>query len=183
MNANATVVVPAELLLQLGGTQGEHTLSFVSWDDGEVFTALTDGLPGVPGTLLVRDDSRSIGPGDFGDPSDQVRLVLTLGIKFPEKQSPRKTATNPVKAYVRVGFDWLAAAIQVLPVREELFSPCGSLLETDALSWARVAIIGLGSVGSPIAVELAKCGVMHLFLMDFDRFEVRNIVRCAAPSP
>lgn len=181
MNGNTTVVVPAEVLLQLGGTQGDHALSFVSWDDGEVYTALTDGLSGVPGTLLVRSNSRSIGPGDFGDPGDLVRLVLTLGTKFTEKHSPRKMAASPVKAYVRVGLDWRAAAIQVLPIREELFSPCGSLLETDALAWARVAIIGLGSVGSPVAVELAKCGVMHFFLMDFDRFEVRNIVRCAAP--
>ena len=37
--------------------------------------------------------------------------------------------------------------------------------------------MGLGSGGAPIAVELAKAGVGHFILIDFDRIELHNISR------
>jgi len=45
------------------------------------------------------------------------------------------------------------------------------------LSNARVVVVGLGSGGSYIAVEMAKAGVGHFLLVDFDRLELVNIVR------
>lgn len=45
------------------------------------------------------------------------------------------------------------------------------------LSNKRVAIIGCGSVGSEIALMLAKAGVGHLTLIDFDVLEIDNIYR------
>ena len=41
----------------------------------------------------------------------------------------------------------------------------------------RVVIIGVGMVGSPIAEELAKCGVGHLRLIDHDILERANLSR------
>jgi molybdopterin-synthase adenylyltransferase len=43
----------------------------------------------------------------------------------------------------------------------------------------RVAIVGLGSGGSAIAVELAKAGVGHFTLIDHDRLELGNVARHA----
>lgn len=42
---------------------------------------------------------------------------------------------------------------------------------------ARVAVAGLGGLGSNIAVMLARSGVGHLFLVDFDTVDVTNLNR------
>lgn len=48
-----------------------------------------------------------------------------------------------------------------------------------ALRNARVAIAGLGGLGSNIAVMLARSGVGHLFLVDFDTVDTTNLNRQA----
>ncbi len=45
------------------------------------------------------------------------------------------------------------------------------------LEKGRVAIAGLGGLGSNLAVMLARAGVGHLFLVDFDRVEESNLNR------
>lgn len=47
----------------------------------------------------------------------------------------------------------------------------------DKLTKARVAIAGLGGLGSNIAVFLARIGVGHLHLVDFDRVDLTNLNR------
>lgn len=65
------------------------------------------------------------------------------------------------------------------PSREELYSRFKGLIENDALMTKRVLVIGLGSFGSHIAVELAQAAVGRFALMDFDRLEAHNVVRHA----
>lgn len=45
------------------------------------------------------------------------------------------------------------------------------------LSAGRVAIAGLGGLGSNVAVALARIGVGHLHLIDFDRVDLTNLNR------
>ena len=45
------------------------------------------------------------------------------------------------------------------------------------LSRGRVAIAGLGGLGSHVAIFLARIGVGHLHLIDFDRVELTNLNR------
>lgn len=42
---------------------------------------------------------------------------------------------------------------------------------------ARVAVCGLGGLGSNIAIALARAGVGHLHLIDFDRVDLTNLNR------
>ena len=60
--------------------------------------------------------------------------------------------------------------------RQALANRCG----TEAcckLAQARVAIVGLGGLGSNIAVLLARMGINQLHLVDFDRVELCNLHR------
>ncbi len=67
--------------------------------------------------------------------------------------------------------------VDVVPAASEIFSRNRGILETDVLATKKVAIVGLGSGGSQICVELARAGVGHFVLFDFDRLELSNISR------
>jgi molybdopterin/thiamine biosynthesis adenylyltransferase len=67
--------------------------------------------------------------------------------------------------------------VRMIPEKSDLYSRSKGILETDALSGKSVAIVGLGSGGSPIAIELAKAGVSNFVLVDFDRIELSNVSR------
>lgn len=64
-----------------------------------------------------------------------------------------------------------------IPGKEDLYSRSKGILETGVLSRKHVVIVGLGSFGSQIAVELSKAGIGEFSLFDFDRIELHNISR------
>ena len=71
----------------------------------------------------------------------------------------------------------LECDVRMVPEKSDLYSRSKGILETDALSNKSVAIVGLGSGGSPIAIELAKAGISRFVLIDFDRIELSNVSR------
>ncbi|MCM1110979.1 MAG: ThiF family adenylyltransferase [Clostridium sp.] len=68
-------------------------------------------------------------------------------------------------------------SVELIPPKEDLYRRAKGLLEVGTLADRRVLIIGLGSGGAPIAVDLAKAGVGHFVLADFDRVELHNLSR------
>lgn len=60
---------------------------------------------------------------------------------------------------------------------DPLYSRSAGILEVDILNDMRVMIVGLGSFGSQVALELAKAGVGSFALFDFDKIEIHNLVR------
>lgn len=64
-----------------------------------------------------------------------------------------------------------------IPSKSELYSRNKGILEVNILENKRVMIVGLGSFGSQIAIELAKAGVGQFALFDFDRVELHNLAR------
>lgn len=94
-------------------------------------------------------------PGGKHDPSAEIKVDI----------APDGTAmVGDIKA-------------EVIPPKENLYKRTKGLLEVGALADKRVLIIGLGSGGAPIAVELAKGGIGHFVLADFDRVELHNLSR------
>ena len=66
------------------------------------------------------------------------------------------------------------------PTREEMYRALeerhGAELQRR-LSAAGVAVCGLGGLGSNIAIHLARAGVGHLNIIDFDRVDISNLNR------
>ncbi len=89
-----------------------------------------------------------------------------------------------VEAYHRhsivLDCNWIKADVTLIPSEENLFSRSNGILEVGILKNKRVMIVGLGSFGSQIAIELAKAGVGSFALMDFDRVELHNLSRHTA---
>ena len=68
-------------------------------------------------------------------------------------------------------------SLNYIPSKEDLYSRNKGILELNILESKRVMIVGLGSFGSQIAIELAKAGVGQFALFDFDRVELHNLAR------
>lgn len=81
------------------------------------------------------------------------------------------------KGFVKENGAISSLQIQFVPDKSELYTRSKGLLEVGALEKKRVLIVGLGSGGASIAVELAKAGVGKFSLIDFDRIELHNISR------
>ncbi len=68
----------------------------------------------------------------------------------------------------------------MIPAKEEMYQALserhGAELQKK-ISAARVAVCGLGGLGSNIAIALVRAGVGHLHLIDFDRVDITNLNR------
>nr|WP_324258488.1 molybdopterin-synthase adenylyltransferase MoeB [Cellvibrio fontiphilus] len=66
---------------------------------------------------------------------------------------------------------------QLLRYSRQIMLPDVDLDGQEKLLAARVLIIGLGGLGSPVAMYLAAAGVGHLVLADFDTVDLTNLQR------
>ena len=81
------------------------------------------------------------------------------------------------KGFAKNGGTVSGLRVEYVPDRSELYTRSKGLLEVGALEKKHVLIVGLGSGGATIAVDLAKAGVGNFTLIDFDRVELHNISR------
>lgn len=81
------------------------------------------------------------------------------------------------EVFVKVENELQQVSFQMIPSKENLYSRNKGILEIGVLETKHVAIIGLGSFGSHIAIELAKAGVGVFSLVDYDRIELHNLAR------
>lgn len=84
---------------------------------------------------------------------------------------------SEVQVYENIDGKLVPRAFSFIPAKEELYSRSKGILEVNVLENKRVMIVGLGSFGSQIAIELAKAGVGSYSLWDFDRVELHNLAR------
>jgi len=71
---------------------------------------------------------------------------------------------------------------QLLRYSRHILLPQVGIEGQQRLLEARVFLIGLGGLGSPVAMYLAASGVGHLVLVDHDRVELSNLQRQIAHS-
>jgi molybdopterin/thiamine biosynthesis adenylyltransferase len=103
---------------------------------------------------------------------------ITEEMNIPECRFPSIICyRDKAKAYLLTDTGVTMCELNFVPGKSELYSRSKGLLETDLLETKHVLIIGLGSFGSFIAVELAKAGIGKFTLIDFDRIEPSNIAR------
>jgi len=108
---------------------------------------------------------------EFGK-NDSYSNNIKLGCYFFFENNTLKK-----KCFVRENIYIKEADIKFVPDKSNLYTRAKGLLEVGILENKRVLIVGLGSGGSNIAVELAKSGVGMFTLIDFDRIELHNISR------
>lgn len=60
---------------------------------------------------------------------------------------------------------------------QNIFSRNTGILESDVMAEKRVIVLGCGSVGSLVALELARAGIKHFILVDADVLEYHNVCR------
>lgn len=74
-------------------------------------------------------------------------------------------------------YDGKALKVESYGLYQSIFSRNKGILETDAMSQKRAVVLGCGSVGSLVAMELARAGVGHFLLCDSDIVEYHNVCR------
>jgi len=84
---------------------------------------------------------------------------------------------NKVTSYLFNGVEHNEINVIIPPAKDDICSRVKGIYETKVLANKTVLIIGLGSGGSPIALELAKQGVQNFILVDYDKLETANISR------
>jgi adenylyltransferase/sulfurtransferase len=89
----------------------------------------------------------------------------------------RNTGANISK--IRAGFsqDRLVNDDQLLRYSRQIMLPSLGVEGQEKLLDSRVLIVGLGGLGSPVAMYLAAAGVGHLVLVDYDQVDLSNLQR------
>ena len=83
----------------------------------------------------------------------------------------------PDKADVPLGVDCDAYGNKGFTLIQNVFSRQKGLIETEYMLNKTVVIAGCGSVGSAMALQLARAGVGRFFLADTDVVDIHNICR------
>ena len=59
--------------------------------------------------------------------------------------------------------------------RKKLYSRQSGILDPSTVADTKVTIIGIGSIGRNIAVQLVSMGITHFHLIDFDKVDLPNV--------
>jgi len=138
-----------------------------------VYSLLTDvdrHGQSVPGTIFIAKNIKRIKAADIGKESDQVRVLI-------RKKALKSNNKKDVCGYVLGKDGWVRDEVMIVPVKEQLYSRAGGLIETDKLADKKVLVAGKGSGGAPIGVGLVQSGLGNIVMVDHDRLEVANIMR------
>lgn len=155
---------------------GKLVLKLTSYPSNEIFEELRTELAGNEPYSADQDDKNTndanqnsvsslLNPDGFM-PVD--RNVLAAPGQFMESKVP-------FSSYC--GIEALDVRIKTYDAVTNLFSRNTGLLESAEMLDKRAVLVGCGSVGSFVAMELARSGVGKFVLCDTDTLEIHNICR------
>ncbi len=112
-------------------------------------------------------------PSELADKGTPLGTVLEAG------SAPAENGFCAVKAPEGIDFFWSGEklAVESYGLYQSIFSRNKGILETDVMKTKCAVIIGCGSVGSLVAMELARAGVEKYVLCDADTLEYHNVCR------
>jgi len=151
---------------------------FSEWDDGDAYTLAEIGtLPSQKvafGAIALEDVQLS-----------QFSIIIRLHQHPGNDSGPNHYRCPDGTVYELTAENVKDGLVKSVPVRVEdmaknLSARRLGLLETDLLKDRTVLIVGLGTGGITVAIELAKSGVDRVMLVDHDRLEIGNIMRHSA---
>lgn len=151
-------------------------VDFSSWDEGDALTQVelcVQASASGAQARLVMDQGQA-------EPAAEMTIVLAP-TDNPTSRSNVFVAPGGVAYRAEVIEPGEAAAgrreVVFADIEPQLDLRRAGILETTILKDKVVLCIGLGTGGSHVAVELAKCGVGRFLLVDRDRLSVGNVVR------
>lgn len=102
-----------------------------------------------------------------------------LGEILPNGSVPNVDGFCGIMSNDGLSFYWKGKEIftESYGMYQSIFSRNKGILETDVMTKKKAVILGCGSVGSLVAMELARSGVGHFLLVDADTMEYHNICR------
>jgi molybdopterin/thiamine biosynthesis adenylyltransferase len=156
---------------------GSCPAKFAVREDEGLYSSLSNVnryLNYVPGTVLVCDDIKRVKVSEIGSNSDRVRVLIGKGALNLKKKGK---CSLEARGYILKNGQWVKDEVMIVPVKEQLSSRWGGLLESDVLMAKRVFAPGLGSGGAPSVISLVQSGVGYFDLMDDDLLMVSNLMR------
>jgi len=131
----------------------------------------------VPGDLYGRYFEKT---GVFNlFPLERQQGGSIIGELLPRDSKP--TSSTLCGVITDTGIDFYSngkrIATEVYSLYKNIFSRNTGILETSIMSQKKAIIVGCGSVGSLVALELTKAGVQHFILVDADILEYHNLSR------
>lgn len=99
--------------------------------------------------------------------------VKTVGSPLTHKGLEAISTDDRIEFY----YDGKKLKVESYGLYQSIFSRNKGILETDVMAKKRAIILGCGSVGSLVAMELARAGVGFFLLADPDIVEYHNICR------
>jgi molybdopterin/thiamine biosynthesis adenylyltransferase len=154
---------------------GSVKASFSIWDKGDAYTQTVFGVQPAAQTI-----TGSIGLGGKADATGVEQIVVDLepaANLSPASATFAAPDSSKYQARARRGSGSDAIEVTFADIEPELATRRKGILESTILSDKSVLIVGLGTGGSHVAIELAKCGVGRFALIDRDRLSVGNVVR------
>lgn len=115
----------------------------------------------------------NIFPEKLSDRGEEIGFVLSENDEIPENG----LVAIPMEGKLAFFFDGKKIKVESYGLYQSIFSRNKGILETDKMNKKRAVILGCGSVGSLVAMELARAGVSHFILSDPDIIEYHNICR------
>ena len=112
-------------------------------------------------------------PPELAHTGDLLGSILPLG------SAPGRARLTGVLTDDGIEFFSYGAPVrhETYSLYQDVFSRNRGILESDVMANSRAVILGCGSVGSLVALELARAGVGHFVLCDADVVEYHNLCR------